>query len=114
MPFVAEVPGGKKVSLMDLPLEKLGEAARAGDIDWFDMLNAPAHETRSAIVLYKAACEFAGVEPPDGSTWTVGQALEAFTLVPNDDLPTMMESGLPKEEAAPTTPGSSGPFTTSE
>lgn len=100
--FKVEVPGGATVKLADLPIGVIGDAARAGDLGWVDVYQAPLRDDRAAEALYRACCQHAQVDPPETLTPTV--LIEAFTLDVKDDLPTSFEDGLPKEGDEATKP----------
>ncbi len=102
MEFQIEVPGGAKVRLADLPIDVLGECARAGDLRWLDMLNRPLYDDRAYAALYRACCAHAGAEPV--AVLKANELVEALQLV-EDDLPSSFVDGNPKAADAPATPG---------
>ncbi len=100
MPLVVHTPAGD-VRIADLPVGVLGDAARLGDKQWYEVLDAPIADDRVGVALLRAACESNGSTPP--AVVTAQQLLDAFDLV-DDDLPTAMADGTPKEVAEETTP----------
>ncbi len=100
MPWVVHTPAGD-VRLADLPVGVLGDAARTGELQWYQALDAPISDDRVGVALYRAACETNGSEVP--IPMSAQQLLDAFDVV-DDDLPTSLMDGTPKEGAEETTP----------
>lgn len=104
--FRITVPGGARVNMADLPIGTLGDIARECDLQWADIYVAPLKDDRAAAMLYRTACERAGVDMPDPLTPTI--LLDAFDLsTPDEELPKSYADGLPKAEEGTTTASSS-------
>jgi hypothetical protein len=90
----------------DVPLSDLHKIATDAGLDtWAKLLTEPLRQGAAAEAVYRFCCELEGDTPPEKITPKV--VVAAFNWV-EDDLPDTYSGGLPLEEGAPVTSGSSG------
>ena len=106
MPFAVTTPAGHVVRLDDVPLSDLHKIATVAGLDtWAKLLTEPLRQGAAAEAVYRFCCELEGDTPPEKITPKV--VVAAFNWV-EDDLPDTYSGGLPLEEGAQETSGSSG------
>ena len=101
--FAVNTPKGQ-VRLMDLPLETFAVIEQETGLRWVDVIVAPASTAKTAMVVYRLACEHVGAEVKQLTPQMLVADPPIFEQV-EDDLPEVYEGGVPKSEVDPETTG---------
>lgn len=87
------LPGGKVVSIGDLPLEEVEGVATKHGVEWSDLQFTPARRLVAARALYRRACEINGETPVEVNSSK--DLLAVITEVDLDIPATFDEGDLP-------------------
>lgn len=105
--------GGAVVRIEDIPINRLDEIAQRNSsenapIHWTNLITLPFDKVNAFADLIRLAHEISGeTVPADVESWSASKAIRCIERVP-ESTPTVYVDGIPKEEADPTTPLSSG------
>jgi hypothetical protein len=97
------VHGGARLDVDDIPLEVYAKISAETGLEWWEVAPSPMANTKAAQMLFAAACEIAGVDPP--AKLTPKTLFAGFKIEVGENRATEYNDGIPdpKAEAEPET-----------